>query len=125
MPNAQFDLGRFYECGDGVLQDLAEAARLYRLAAAQGHAGARRRPLRRLRGCGDWQQRRAMLIHNATSGLAAAQGHADAQCSLGCLYGEGKGVAQDFVEAARLWRQRRAMHAHSATSLISTRTAKA
>jgi hypothetical protein len=36
--------------------------------------------------------------------LATAQGDANAQCGLGYLYAEGKGVAQDCVEAARLYR---------------------
>jgi TPR repeat protein len=37
---AQFTLGRMYETGRGVAADTAEAIRLYRLAAAQGHAYA-------------------------------------------------------------------------------------
>jgi TPR repeat protein len=34
---------------------------------------------------------------------AAAQGDSDALCNLGIFYGDGKGVAQDSVEAARLF----------------------
>jgi TPR repeat protein len=34
--------------------------------------------------------------------LAVAQGYAEAQGGLGHLYSKGKGVAQDYVEAARL-----------------------
>ena len=34
---AQFNLGRMYEIGEGVLQDYAEAVRWYRLAAEQGN----------------------------------------------------------------------------------------
>jgi len=33
--------------------------------------------------------------------LAAAQGLDGAQCSLGCMYGNGQGVAQDYAEALR------------------------
>jgi TPR repeat protein len=33
-------LGRMFEKGQGVAQDIAEAIRLYRLAAAQGNASA-------------------------------------------------------------------------------------
>ena len=37
---AQFSLGVFYDTGQGVTQDSAEALRWYRLAADQGHASA-------------------------------------------------------------------------------------
>jgi TPR repeat protein len=37
---AQSNLGLMYETGQGVPQDYTEAARLYRLAADQGFAGA-------------------------------------------------------------------------------------
>jgi TPR repeat protein len=36
---------------------------------------------------------------------AADQGHARAQCNLGCAYEHGQGVKQDFGEAARLYRK--------------------
>jgi hypothetical protein len=36
--------------------------------------------------------------------LAAAQGRASAQFNLALLYATGQGVAQDYVEAARLYR---------------------
>ena len=36
--------------------------------------------------------------------LAAKQGHAEAQCSLGFMFANGRGVAQDDAEAARLFR---------------------
>ena len=35
--------------------------------------------------------------------LAAAQGHAKAQCNLGGMHEHGTGMAQDFREAARLY----------------------
>jgi TPR repeat protein len=35
----------------------------------------------------------------------ADQGHADAQNSLGFMYGKGEGVKQDFAEAARWFRK--------------------
>lgn len=37
---AQAQIGRIYESGQGVRQDLVEAARWYRLAAEQGNAAA-------------------------------------------------------------------------------------
>lgn len=42
-PQAQFDLGGYYEKGEGVAQDLTQAAAWYEKAAAQGHAGAQKR----------------------------------------------------------------------------------
>ena len=53
-----------YQYGTGVVQDHEEAVRLYRLAAAQGHA--------------------------------------DAQNSLGAMYNNGQGVVQDYVRA-QMW----------------------
>ena len=37
---AQFNLGTMYDHGEGVIEDDAEAARWYRMAAEQGHASA-------------------------------------------------------------------------------------
>ena len=39
VARAQFNLGVMYAKGQGVAQDYAEAAKWYRLAADQGHAG--------------------------------------------------------------------------------------
>jgi TPR repeat protein len=39
-----------------------------------------------------------------SSASTAAQGFAEAQCNLGVFYYEGKGVSQDYAEAARLYR---------------------
>jgi len=39
---SQFDIGYLFEQGDGVLQDLEEAARYYSLSAAQGYADGQR-----------------------------------------------------------------------------------
>ena len=39
--DAQFNLGQFYECGEGVKMDFDEAMYWYRKAADQGHIGAK------------------------------------------------------------------------------------
>ena len=39
---AQYFLGLMYAKGEGVAQDYVETARLYGLAAAQGHSGAQK-----------------------------------------------------------------------------------
>jgi TPR repeat protein len=99
-------LGRLYSDGEGVVQDYAEAARLYRPAATHGLRAARARlPLLQ------WQRRAARLITHSDYveaarllRLAVAQGHADAQYALGSIYLEGKGVPQDAAASARLLR---------------------
>ena len=69
-----------YSSGEGVAQDKAEAVRLYRLAAAQGLAGA--------------------------------------QYTLGDKFSKGVGVAQDHAEAVRLYRLAAAQgHASAAAAL--------
>jgi TPR repeat protein len=66
--------------GDGVAQDYAEAVRLYRLAAEQGHAAAANN-LGEMIECGTCVARdRAEAIRWYR--LAAAQGNVDAQNSL-------------------------------------------
>jgi hypothetical protein len=99
----QYVIGLCYRDGyGGVAKDHAEAARLYSLAAAQGHAVAQT-------GLGfmfsngqgvaqDYAE--AVRLYN----LAADQGHANAQNSLGFMFSNGRGVAQDRAEAIRWYR---------------------
>ena len=82
--------------------DDGEAARWYRLAADQGHAGAQSNlgvMYRYGRGVpqDDSEARRWYR-------LAADQGHAGAQFNLGLTYADGRGVTQDDDEAARWFR---------------------
>ena len=99
---AQCQLGIAYDNGDGVPQDLTEAARLYQLAADQGYAGA---------------QVNLGILYNKGDGvpqdyieaarwfrLAAHQGLAQAQCNLGKAYMNGTGVPRDYAESARWFR---------------------
>ncbi len=66
--------------GLGVAQDYAEAVRLYRLAAAQGHAlGQNNLGVMFEKGLGVAQDRAEAIRWYR---LAAAQGHANAQISL-------------------------------------------
>jgi TPR repeat protein len=95
----QFALGHRYETGQGAVQDYAEAARWYRLAARQDHAEA--------------AARLGYLYHH---GLGVAQdyaeaaqwyrraadkGEATAQNALGFFYVHGLGVAQDDAAAVK------------------------
>jgi hypothetical protein len=99
---AQFSLGLFYHTGlPGMPQDHVEAARLWRLGAAQGHV------LAQYHGSRLYSEGKGVPLDHVEAarllGLAAAQGHQEAQFELGCLYVQGKGVPQDPAEAGRLW----------------------
>ena len=100
--DAQFNLGRMYDTGRGVLQDDAEAVRWYRLAAEQGDVDAQFN-LGAMYGTG-----RGVLQDDAEAArwyrLAAEQGDADAQLNLGVMHDTGLGVFQDDAEAVRWYR---------------------
>ena len=109
--------GAAYYFGRGVAQDYVEAARLYRLAAEQGHAGARC-DLGLMFDCGlGVKQDKAEAVRLYR--LAAEQGHAFAQFSLGRMFDEGRCVEQDKVEAARLYRLAAAQGNKQAQSRIA------
>ena len=100
MPAAQVNLGTMYQDGTGVPQDLAECARLYRLAADQGHAtGQANLGMMYTNGTGIPQDHtEAARLYR----LAADQGHACGQANLGMTHANGTGVLLDRTEAARL-----------------------
>ena len=77
---AQLALGTLYGAGRGVPEDHAEAMRWYHLAAEQGHAG--------------WQAVASRAGGTPESLLAAEQGHAEAQSSLGLMYAMGHVLPQ-------------------------------
>jgi TPR repeat protein len=84
--DAQCNLGRLYYHGEGVAQDFVEAARLFRLAAAQGHAYAQfNLGLLYCRGKGVAQDCMEGARH---LWLAANQGIAEARPALSGLSGE-------------------------------------
>ena len=81
-------------------QDQAEAIQLYRLAAAQGIAGAQcRLGVMYAEGRGVAQNDRGSVRWFR---LATDQGDAEAQDSLGLAYSTGSGIPQDFV-ASHMW----------------------
>jgi TPR repeat protein len=99
----QYVVGLCYKFGYGrVARDYAEAVRLYRLAADQGHAGAQvSLGLMFYNGQGVAQDyAEAVRLYS----LAAAQGHAGAQVNLGSMFEDGQGVAEDRAEAIRWYR---------------------
>jgi TPR repeat protein len=99
---AQFNLGGMYAKGLGVRQDYQEAAKWWRLAAAQGDADAQNNLgylYENGKGVAQDYQEAAKWWR-----LAAAQGDARAQFNLGGMYAKGLGVRQDFREAVKWWR---------------------
>jgi TPR repeat protein len=100
--DAQFNMGNLFFKGDEVVQDYAEAAKWYRLAALKGYAQA---------------QLKTGMMYDAGVGveqdyseavrwyrLAARQGLAGAQLNLGVAYAEGQGVSKDEAEAVKWFR---------------------
>jgi len=95
--NAQYNLGVFYERGQGIPQDYTQAVYWYQKAAQQGYAAAENNL------AGMYLDGRG-LPQDYTQALywyrkAADQGLATAQENLGDLYFLGKGVTQDYSKA--------------------------
>ena len=100
---AQFNLGRLYQDGQGVPQNYAEAMKWHRLAAEQGDASA--------------QNSLGVMYHNGQGvaqnyadamkwyRLSAEQGNAIAQLNLAVMYDIGRGVLQNYAEAAKWFRR--------------------
>ena len=106
--------GVFYENGEGVDQDYAAAAALYRQAAEQDHMLAQYAlAMMYRRGIGvpqDFAEARRWLR------LVAERGYAVAQVNLAFLYRDGLGVEQDLDEALR-WFRKAAARGHPGGSL--------
>jgi TPR repeat protein len=101
-PTGAFDLGVRNFKGEGMPQDRREAARLFRLAADQGHAEAQCNYAHCCdKGEGVPQNHGEAARYFC---LAADQGLAHAQLGLGLCCVKGEGVPQDYGEAARLFR---------------------
>jgi TPR repeat protein len=105
----------YFACG-GVVQDYAEAVRLWRLAAAQGHALAQFNFGCMFRDGQGVAQDYAEAVRLYR--LSAAQGHADAQLNLGVRLQNGQGVAKDRAEAIRLYRLAAAQGQADATAAL-------
>jgi uncharacterized protein len=99
----QYVVGECYYFGwGGVAQDYPEAARLYRLAAEQGHAQAQFN-LGNMFEVGPGVARdKAEAIRWYR--LAAEQRNADALFNLGAMFEHGEGVPEDAAEAIRWYR---------------------
>jgi TPR repeat protein len=98
--DAQFNLGRMYDRGEGVPQDYARAVSWYRKAADQGDADAQLH-------LGVMYALGHGVAQNYVQAVswyrkATAQENAAAQVLLGLMYASGQGVPQDYVQA-HMW----------------------
>jgi TPR repeat protein len=113
VASSQVELGRYYESGEVVGVDYAEAAQWYRLAAEQGDPDGQQCYGTCLKtGLGvaiDFNE--AVRFYQ----LAVAQDHATALSELGVCYEEGKGVPQSLPEAVALYRRGAALEGVHAT----------
>ena len=100
---AQYDLGNYYDTGQGVAKNVVEAMKWFRKSAEQNYAPAQ---------CNLW------VSYHTGSGVpadeveamkwlrkAVAQDDADAESMLGFCYKVGQGVDKDDVEAAKWYRK--------------------
>lgn len=100
--DSQFNLGSLFFKGQEVVQDYAEAAKWYRLAAQQGYAQAQLK-------MGMMCDTGVGVVQDFTAAvrwyrLAAEQGLAIAQLNLGVAYADGQGVLKNEVEAVKWFR---------------------
>jgi TPR repeat protein len=114
---AQFELGGFYEAGDGVPIDIAEAVKRYRLAADAGWADAQDML--------GWCYKDGTGVEADAAEavrwfrMAADAGDANAQVDLGQCYEEGTGVAADLSHAIELYRRAAAAGDNNAKACCS------
>ena len=102
-PEAQCELGKCYETGDGVGKNEAKAIELYRKAAVQGYAEAQKK----LGNCYSYGIGVAKDLEQAFEcySKAAKQGNVKAQYNLGVCYECGWGVTKDLAKAAEWYRK--------------------
>ena len=99
---AQYQLGKMFDDGDGVDQDFDKAACYYTDAAEQGHAEAQFQ-LGIMHGNGQGVTRdNAEVLHWFRR--AAERGHVKAQYNLGTMYDNGIGADVNYTEALRWYR---------------------
>jgi uncharacterized protein len=103
VAEAQYNLGSFYENGEGVTMDKTNAVKWYRKAAEQGYDSAQSR-------LGRCYADGSGVVKDAKEAVkwyqrAAERGNAVAQNNLANCYSKGDGVPQDEVEAVKWYRK--------------------
>ena len=102
-PVAQFKVAGYHARGEGVVQDLTEAAKWLLLSAQQGYAPAQNN----IAVC---YATGAGVVKDLTQAIAwirksADQGYARAQCYLGLSFAKGEGVPRDQAQAIEWFRK--------------------
>mgnify|MGYP006093238833 CR=1 FL=1 len=97
FPLAQYNLGSYYESGEGVIQDLKKAFKWYLEAAEQGDAKAQHN----VASCYEHGEGVEKDLEKAFEFCtkAAEQGEAEAMVDLADMYLDGRGVEQDSKRA--------------------------
>ena len=103
--DAQYNLGVFYEIGEGVDQSWRESIKWYRKAAEQGHSKAQNTLGDRYYSSASYTE--AIKWYRK----AAAQGNIDAQFSISACYSNGEGVSKSESEAVK-WCRKAAEQGH-------------
>ena len=99
---ACFNLSRLYHAGRGFPESKEESSVWLVRAAEAGHAGAQFELGTAALECREGEDEPTAEAFSGAAkwwGLAAAQGHAEAACNLGCLFKEGKGVGRSDERA--------------------------
>ena len=95
--NAQYNLARMYQNGEGVTRDYGAAIKWYKRAIKQTHSNAQYNlGMMYVRGKG------VAVDYKAAAELfkkASSMGHRDSQNNLGYMYSQGYGVAKDYTRA--------------------------
>ena len=112
--NAQYNLAKLYEAGNGVAKSRIKALKWYQQAATQGHVEAQYEFANALGEghpeaiflMGEMYQDGADVQKNISEAIkrfrqAADKGHAEAQYVLGSIYAVGEGVEPDNAESIR------------------------
>ena len=103
LAQAQCNLGRMYDNGEGVPKDATEAVSWFRKAAEKGNPQAQFE-------LGVAYANGEGVVKDEAEAIrwylkAAEQGDADAEHNLGVAYANGEGVVKDEAEAARWYRE--------------------
>ena len=98
---AQCQMGKLYSYGRGVVQDIKDATKWYKLAAAQGDTDA-------MYELGEFSREDTSAVRNLKEAIkwyqqAAAKGNIKAQFNLGKMYADGYGVPANSIVAYALW----------------------
>jgi len=101
---AQYEMGGYYETGQGVAHDMGVAAYWYKKAAEQGHVPAQY-SLGKIYESGEGIKQDFFAASKWYRLAASFGNHRDAQFNLAQMYFKGRGVDHDYGKAITFYRQ--------------------